>query len=175
MRFSELDEDGYRPNVGMVIFNSKSQVLWARRVRQNTWQFPQGGVNDNETEEEAMYRELYEELGLSQNDVYIAQTSRRYLRYRVPKRMLDDYKDRNYQGQKQKWFLLGLTGDDCLERVLKFNNGKHPEFDRCSWVSYWYPLRHVVAFKQEVYRKTLVEFAPTVLSLDSCELDLGLF
>ena len=166
MRLNTLDNDGYRPNVGMVIFNGHGQVLWARRVKQNTWQFPQGGIKDDESEEEAMYRELYEELGLTCHDVYIAQTSRNYHRYRVPKRMLNEYRDRNYQGQKQRWFLLGLNDDERLDSAVKFNNCKHPEFDRWRWVSYWYPLRNVITFKQDVYRKILVEFAPTVLRLD---------
>ena len=55
-----IDFDGYRPNVGIVICNRKGQVLWAKRYGQNSWQFPQGGINDNESAEQAMYRELYE-------------------------------------------------------------------------------------------------------------------
>ena len=56
-----IDFDGYRPNVGIVICNDKGQVLWAKRYGQNSWQFPQGGINDNETPEQAMFRELFEE------------------------------------------------------------------------------------------------------------------
>ena len=59
-RFAVIDKDGFRPNVGIVICNRKGQVLWARRIRQNSWQFPQGGVDPGETPTEAMYRELYE-------------------------------------------------------------------------------------------------------------------
>ena len=64
-----IDFDGYRPNVGIVICNRKGQVLWAKRYGQNSWQFPQGGINDNESAEQAMYRELYEEVGLQPKDV----------------------------------------------------------------------------------------------------------
>jgi len=59
-----IDSDGFRPNVGIVIANDCGQVLWARRVGQSAWQFPQGGINDGETPEQALYRELYEEVGL---------------------------------------------------------------------------------------------------------------
>ena len=161
-----LDLDGYRPNVGMVIFNRKGQVLWARRVRQNCWQFPQGGVKEDESEEQAMFRELYEEMGLGQHDVYIVQTSRHHYRYRIPKRMLTSHRDTLYQGQKQRWFLLTLDDDVELDAVIRFNRGRRPEFDGWRWVSYWYPVRNAVAFKRDVYRKILTEFAPAALGLE---------
>lgn len=158
-----IDEDGFRPNVGMVIFNSNAQVLWARRSRQHSWQFPQGGVNNDETPEEAMFRELYEELGLSSKDVYIAQTSQHWYRYKVPKNCRSSKADAGYLGQKQRWFLLGLNDQEQLN--FAFNNQTRPEFAECAWVSYWYPLRQVVSFKKDVYRKVLTEFSSTVLQL----------
>lgn len=161
-----IDQEGFRPNVGIVIFNRNSQVLWARRLHQHTWQFPQGGVKEDETPKEAMYRELYEELGLQENDVYIVQTSRHWYRYRVPKRMLDSKKDHAYLGQKQRWFLLSLTKDDDSLPNISFNRFCKPEFDEWRWVSYWYPVRQVVNFKRDVYRKILMEFAPAALNLE---------
>ena len=59
-----LDRDGYRPNVAIVIVNGKNQVFWGKRIREHSWQFPQGGINPGETPEQAMYRELREETGL---------------------------------------------------------------------------------------------------------------
>lgn len=59
-----IDPDGYRPNVGIVLMREDGQVFWARRVRRDGWQFPQGGMNTDETPVEAMYRELHEETGL---------------------------------------------------------------------------------------------------------------
>ncbi len=64
-----IDSDGFRPNVGIVLANEHGQVLWARRVGQNAWQFPQGGIHQGETPEQALYRELYEEVGLREADV----------------------------------------------------------------------------------------------------------
>ena len=57
-----IDDDGYRPNVGIVICNRQGQVMWARRFGQHSWQFPQGGINPGESAEQAMYRELFEEV-----------------------------------------------------------------------------------------------------------------
>ncbi|WP_287031182.1 NUDIX domain-containing protein, partial [Pseudomonas sp. UBA6310] len=64
-----IDPDGFRPNVGIILTNDVGQVLWARRINQDSWQFPQGGINDRETPEEALYRELTEEVGLEEQDV----------------------------------------------------------------------------------------------------------
>ena len=61
-----IDSDGFRPNVGIILTNDVGQVLWARRINQDAWQFPQGGINDRESPEEALYRELNEEVGLEE-------------------------------------------------------------------------------------------------------------
>jgi putative (di)nucleoside polyphosphate hydrolase len=64
-------------------------------------------------------------------------------------------------GQKQRWFLLRLTGD---ERAVCLDATGSPEFDRWRWVSYWYPLKEVVSFKRQVYESALQEFAPLIFS-----------
>lgn len=156
-----IDSDGYRPNVGIVICNCHAQVLWARRIRQNSWQFPQGGVNEGESPDDAMYRELYEELGLDDHDVKVLASSRLWYKYRLPKRMIRYQDDPVCLGQKQKWFLLSLINKGQSD--IKFNREGHPEFDDWRWVSYWYPVRQVVAFKRDVYRRVLTEFASMAL------------
>ncbi|MDQ6586710.1 MAG: RNA pyrophosphohydrolase, partial [Haemophilus parainfluenzae] len=133
-----IDFDGYRPNVGIVICNRKGQVLWAKRYGQNSWQFPQGGINDNESAEQAMYRELYEEVGLQPKDVKVLYASKHWLRYKLPKRLLRYDSKPMCIGQKQRWFLLQLVGD---EKNINMNTTKSPEFDGWRWVSFWYPVR----------------------------------
>ena len=59
-------------------------------------------------------------------------------------------------GQKQKWFLLRLRSDD---EHVRMDLTEKPEFDGWRWVSYWYPLGQVVAFKRDVYRRALKELA----------------
>ena len=147
-----IDFDGYRPNVGIVICNRKGQVLWAKRYGQNSWQFPQGGINDNESAEQAMYRELYEEVGLQPKDVKVLYASKHWLRYKLPKRLLRYDSKPMCIGQKQRWFLLQLVGD---EKNINMNTTKSPEFDGWRWVSFWYPVRQVVSFKKDVYRKAM--------------------
>ncbi|MCG8536241.1 MAG: RNA pyrophosphohydrolase [Pseudomonadales bacterium] len=154
-----IDEDGFRPNVGIILANPVGQVLWARRVGQEAWQFPQGGIAEHETPEEALYRELHEEVGLKPEDVRLVGSTQGWLRYRLPKRFLRYRSKPLCIGQKQKWFLLMLTGSDSR---VTFQYGDPPEFDDWRWVSYWYPLNQVVSFKREVYRKALKELAPSL-------------
>ncbi len=152
-----IDTDGFRPNVGIILANDIGQVLWARRVNQDAWQFPQGGINPYESPEEALFRELNEEIGLEPHDVRILACTRGWLRYRLPPRLVRANSQPLCIGQKQKWFLLRLMGDE--QRVRMDATGK-PEFDHWRWVSYWYPLGQVVSFKREVYRRALHELAP---------------
>ena len=151
-----IDFDGYRPNVGIVICNRKGQVLWAKRYGQNSWQFPQGGINEGETPEQAMYRELFEEVGLQKKDVKILYASKQWLRYKLPKRLLRHDSKPVCIGQKQRWFLLQLL---CNEKEIDMGRTQSPEFDGWRWVSFWYSVRQVVSFKRDVYRRAMKEFA----------------
>lgn len=147
-----IDSDGYRANVGIMLSNQHGELLWAQRLGQDAWQFPQGGVNQDETVEQAMYRELWEEIGLQAEDVEIIASTSSWLRYKLPKRMVR----RNCQpvciGQKQKWFLLRLASDESRLNLQATNS---PEFDGWKWVEYWFPVDQVVYFKKRVYRCAL--------------------
>lgn len=151
-----IDAEGYRPNVGMILCNDSCQVFWARRIGQDSWQFPQGGIKRDESAEQALYRELHEEVGLSAQSVEILAATRGWLRYRLPKKMIRHDSHPVCVGQKQKWFMLKLKGDESL---IHTDSTEQPEFDGWSWVSYWYPIGQVVSFKREVYRRAMREFA----------------
>ena len=152
-----IDSDGYRSNVGIILSRADGRVLWARRIGQDAWQFPQGGINRDESPQDAMYRELTEEVGLGPEHVEVIGATRGWLRYRLPKRYIRRNRRPVCIGQKQIWFMLRLVGresDVCLDHSLK------PEFDSWRWVDYWYPLSDVVALKRGVYEKALQELAP---------------
>lgn len=151
-----VDEQGFRPNVAMVIHNGRGQVLWARRAGEDAWQFPQGGVHPGETAEQALYRELREEVGLEPSAVQVVARSRDWFRYRVTAALRQ--KVSGFVGQKQRWFLLRLLAADDAVCV----HGEDAEFDAWRWVSYWYPLTKVVDFKRSVYRRGLRELAPAL-------------
>ncbi len=152
-----IDSEGYRANVGIILCNGSGQLFWGRRVGQNAWQFPQGGIKLDETPEQAMFRELEEEVGLLPHQVEVLGSTNRWLRYHLPKKFIRHDRLPLCIGQKQRWFLLRVLceeGDFCLD------HSSTPEFDHWRWVRYWYPLREVVWFKRRVYSMALQEFAP---------------
>jgi putative (di)nucleoside polyphosphate hydrolase len=156
-----IDADGFRHGVGIILVNAKRQVFLAKRIGKLAWQFPQGGMKANETPREAMLRELKEEIGLQPEDVKVISCTRRWLRYKLPKRLIRRYSKPLCIGQKQKWFLLRLMNEDAQFDLSATDS---PEFDSWAWVSYWYPLTQVVAFKRQVYSLAMKEFARIVLS-----------
>jgi len=152
-----IDRDGYRPNVGIILCNWKNEVFWGKRVREHSWQFPQGGIKSGENPEAAMYRELKEEIGLQPQHVRILGRTRDWLRYDVPDQWIRREWRGNYRGQKQIWFLLRLVGRDCDVRLRACAK---PEFDAWRWHDYWVPMESVIEFKREVYQRALEELAP---------------
>ena len=152
-----VDKDGFRSNVAIVISNGHGKLFWAKRLGQNAWQFPQGGLDKGESAEEALYRELYEEVGLESGDVKIIQRTKKWLRYHIPAQMQRKHSKPLCIVQKQKWFYLELTGEASK---VHFDATGTPEFDGWEWVNYWYPINSVVSFKRNVYRNALLEFAP---------------
>jgi putative (di)nucleoside polyphosphate hydrolase len=130
-----LDKEGYRANVGIVLCNDNQQVLWARRIKHDGWQFPQGGVKLDESPDDAMFRELREEIGLKRHHVEVIGRTSDWLRYDLPQSCRRNSRSR-FRGQNLS---------DC------------PEFDHWQWVTYWQPLKHVVHFKRDVYQAALEE------------------
>jgi putative (di)nucleoside polyphosphate hydrolase len=151
-----LDRDGYRPNVGIILCNVKNEVFWGKRVSEHSWQFPQGGIKHGESPEQAMYRELHEEVGLLPDHVRILGRTRGWLRYEVPQQWIRREWRGSYRGQKQIWFLLRLVGRDC---DVCLRASQHPEFDAWRWSDYWIPLESVIEFKRDVYQQALAELA----------------
>lgn len=160
-----IDEEGYRLNVGIIIAGPDGRLFWGRRMGPaDAWQFPQGGMQEGESPEQALFRELEEETGLTEADVEIVAVTKGWLRYRLPRRFLrrDRYRENSCIGQRQKWFLLRLTAEESRINLLASG---HPEFQGWRWVSYWYPIRKVVAFKRGVYVRALKELSPAFKGL----------
>ena len=150
----KASKEGYRPNVAMVVINSKNKVLICRRINTKTWQFPQGGVDNDENLEKAMYRELLEEVGLRKEDVQYIGESADTIIYDIPKTIRSRVLGGKFKGQEQKWFLLKIKNDD---HEIRLDYEAFPEFDTFEWVSFWQPIDRIVDFKREAYRKALSE------------------
>jgi len=152
-----IDPDGFRPNVAMVIMNNDSQVFWAQRSSNDGWQFPQGGMNTDETPLEAMYRELHEETGLLAKQVEMLGSTPGWLRYQLPRRFQRTQSKPLCIGQKQVWFLLKLRDENVQ---FDFKTTNEPEFRDYRWVDFWYPADNVIRFKRRVYRQALTLLEP---------------
>ena len=122
-----IDKQGFRANVGIILLNDHGSVFWAGRAGRPGWQFPQGGILPDESPEEAMFRELDEEIGLAEHDVDLIGCTRRWLRYRLPNKFVRRNSQPLCIGQKQIWFLLRMVGG---EGQVRFDSTDKPEFDR---------------------------------------------
>jgi putative (di)nucleoside polyphosphate hydrolase len=149
-----IDSQGYRANVGIVLMRDGGELFLGGRRDGRGWQFPQGGVRRNEHPDEALYRELHEEIGLHREDVQLVASTSRWLRYRLPQRYVRRKSGQVCIGQKQRWYLLRMVAE---ESRLNFDATPDPEFDSGRWVDYWSPVREVIYFKRAVYVRALQE------------------
>ncbi|MBT4553892.1 MAG: RNA pyrophosphohydrolase, partial [Candidatus Thioglobus sp.] len=146
---------------GIVLTNDKQQILLAKRYQQDAWQLPQGGIDKNETEIEALFRELDEEVGLSSKHVEVIAKTPKWLRYDLPEHHIRRRQKPLCVGQKQVWFLLKLT---CDESNIKLDTHSDIEFDDWEWVDYWHPIEQVIDFKKPIYEDMLKALAPILFN-----------
>lgn len=152
-----FDTQGFRSNVGIILTRADGGLLLAGRTRQPGWQFPQGGIQVDETPLQAMYRELREEVGLSESDVSVLGETAGWLHYRLPDKYIRKRSKPRCIGQRQRWFMLRLLND---QQKFDLDTTDTPEFDRWKWVDYWRPVKEVIYFKRPVYTAALGELAP---------------
>lgn len=157
MSKDHIDSEGFRANVGIILCNEEGKLLLAGRVGSKGWQFPQGGMLMHESPEEAMFRELHEEVGLQAQDVQILGETNDWLRYRLPEKFVRRGSKPLCIGQKQRWFILKLL---TSEERLRLDQSDTPEFDRWRWVEFWRPVNEVIYFKRRVYARALHELGP---------------
>ena len=149
-----IDAEGFRANVGIILADGDGKLMLAGRLGGKGWQFPQGGMLVDEDPEEAMYRELREEVGLDRVDVEILGVTSDWLRYRLPDKFVRRHSKPLCIGQKQRWFMLRLVSS---AEQIRFDLCDEPEFDRIRWVDFWRPVNEVIYFKRRVYARALHE------------------
>ena len=159
MSTDSIDSEGFRANVGIILSNAEGRLLLAGRVGSKGWQFPQGGMMQGESAEEAMYRELKEEVGLDEAHVEVLGSTDEWLKYRLPDKYMRHGSTPLCVGQKQRWFILKLVAS---EDKVQLDASETPEFDRWRWVEFWRPVNEVIYFKRRVYVRALHELGPHV-------------
>ena len=145
----------YRKCVGMMILNSNNEILVGRRIDHPSgfWQMPQGGIDENEDPEEAVWREMLEEIGT--NNAKIIKISDQWIKQEIPEKTLKTLPwGKKYIGQQQKWFAFRFAGQD-----KEINIGtENPEFSEWKWAKINSIIDNIVPFKRHVYSKVLKEF-----------------
>jgi putative (di)nucleoside polyphosphate hydrolase len=151
-----LDREGFRPNVGIILLNSRNQVFWGKRLRTHSWQFPQGGIKYGETPEQAMFRELHEEVGLLPEHVRDHRPHARLAALRGARPLHPQGRARPLPRPEADLVPAALMGRDS---DMNLRATDHPEFDAWRWNDYWVPLDVVIEFKRGVYEMALTELA----------------
>ena len=144
-----------RIGVGIVLLNDKNNVFVGKRIDnpKNSWQMPQGGVDQNEDLLQAAKRELEEETGVKTTK--LIKELDNWLTYDLPKNLLGKIWKGKYRGQKQKWFIMKFTGKNEEINI----NTKHPEFIDWKWIEHQDLPKVAVAFKINIYEKLKEELA----------------
>ncbi len=157
IKFDEKPDYLYRSGVGMILINPKKQIFVGKRIDNNSdaWQMPQGGIDNEEDEDLAMFRELKEETGIDHKFVEILDKSKGYYYYNLPYKLQKKFWGGKYLGQKQRWYLLKFLGDESSINIQT----EDPEFSDWRWVEKDEALSKIVAFKRELYESVINEFS----------------
>jgi len=157
----------YRPNVGTVILNSNNLAFFGKRndISTNSWQFPQGGVDDEINFLKAALREIEEETGITPEEIELISIMPEKIRYNFPQYIIDQTKEKkpelaHFIGQEQTWFVFRFLGDDSN---INLNANHHPEFAEYKWENIDFAVENCVEFKKEVYQK-VVAFVKSIIN-----------
>ena len=150
----DIPENLYRKGVGIVLFNNDKEIFVGKRIknRSNLWQMPQGGIEPNEDEVKAAFRELKEETGI-ENCEFIAK-SLKYYYYNLPYSLQKKFWHGKFIGQKQRWFLFKYKGNQ-KDIDLQYDRA---EFSQYKWVTVETLFKSVVEFKKNMYKEIIEEF-----------------
>jgi len=145
----------YRPCVGLMVLNRAGQVFVGNRVDQSieSWQMPQGGIDEGEEPWTTALRELKEEIGTS--DVELLREHPDWLLYDLPPQLIGVAWEGRFRGQKLKWFAVRFKGTDADINVKT----PHQEFSNWKWADIGDLLGLIVPFKRETYAKVIAAFS----------------
>jgi len=146
----------YRNGVGAMVINDQKKIFVGKRIdnNSNAWQMPQGGIDSGEDEDDAVYRELFEETGMPSHNLKIIKKSNKYFYYNLPYKLQKKFWGGKYLGQKQRWYLLEFIGEDSDIDIFSHE----PEFCEWKWVDKINLIELIVNFKRELYQQIVNEF-----------------
>jgi len=154
------DELPLRLGVGIVLLNQKNEIFVGKRIDnpKNSWQMPQGGVDQNEDFLQAAKRELEEETGIK--SIRLIKELDGWFKYDLPKYLLGKLWEGKYKGQKQKWFVMKFLGKSNEINIKT----KNPEFFDWKWINLSKLPEIAVHFKVDIYKKIKKELTSLKLN-----------
>lgn len=168
---ADIEALPYRPCVGVVLTNRDGWVFAGQRIDNPgpAWQMPQGGIDAGEKPKMAALRELHEETGVPADAVEVVAKSRTWVTYDLPQELVGKLWKGRYRGQRQRWFLMRLTGSESVIHI----DTEHAEFSRWSWLTPDDLLERIVPFKRAVYETVFDEFRPLLATRRTAQSGLG--
>lgn len=154
----DLENQNYRMGVGAMIFNNQKQIFVGERssvLVKSCFQMPQGGIDEGETPEQALFREVEEETGIS--NIRIVYQSQCWYKYDFPDYVINDPDNpygKYFVGQKQKWFLVFFYGENDEIDI----SGYDGEFLSWKWVELDFLYDNIISFKKKMYEDVVNEF-----------------
>jgi len=150
----DMSSERWRENVAAVVMDAGGNILLGRTSGKSPyWHFPQGGVREGELLEEAVRRELWEEVRLpAEGCLLLARYGGVRYRYRDKNR-----KSERWKGQQQTYFLFLCPGRHLPETDCSGSD----EFSSVIWLP-WQELRAELfpTFKREAVEAVLRAFFP---------------
>ncbi|MCW1926485.1 NUDIX domain-containing protein [Luteolibacter arcticus] len=146
----------FRPNVAALMVKPQGQLLVCERwTIPGAWQFPQGGVDDGETLEQALFREVREEIGFSPQH-YELLSYRTGYRYLYPEEVrFKKMRKHGCHGQEQTYYHCLVKADAPEVNV----NQRPREFGAYRWIlPEEFDLDWLPDFKRDVYRQVMLDF-----------------
>ena len=146
----------YRPNVAAIVLSSgypaeTKLFIGLRSDMKDVWQFPQGGIDEDESPKDALFRELAEEIGTDNIEIVSEYPDWEY--YDFPDSVAKNKKLYNYDGQKQRYYLVRVKNDSEINIKTE-----HPEFSEYKFVKFENVFDYISHFKKPIYKKVLAYF-----------------
>ncbi len=160
----------YRPNVGICLFDKQGRVWIGRCITSGPeivepgrdWQFPQGGIEENEDIIEAARRELFEETGVT--SVKLLHATNQWWSYDFPVSFDDpNHKLNPFRGQKQKWVAFRFEGDDREISITADHVSEPQEFLDWKWAEFTTMPEKTMTFKRPQYQRVVKAFTPFLI------------
>ena len=157
-------DSGYRPCVGIAVFNAANAVFIGRRQGSPEhvadgfeWQMPQGGIDPGEAPVEAAIRELNEETNIT--SITLLGQVPGWLSYDLPAEIARAAWKGRYRGQAQRWFAFRFTGENGEIDITAPGGGAHkPEFIDWRWERLERTPELIIPFKRPVYEAVVAAF-----------------